>query len=113
MATNMELLAHRVEQWAKERGLDNPDNSTAQALKLFEEAGELAQAHLKEREQDGKDAVGDILVVLTIYCQQKGWSIAECFGLAYNEIKNRKGKMVNGSFVKSEDLKDGLRAKIK
>lgn len=105
MTTNMELLAHRVEQWAKERGLDNPNNSTAQALKLFEEAGELAQAHLKEREQDGKDAVGDILVVLTIYCQQKGWSVAECFELAYNEIKNRKGKMVNGSFVKSEDLK--------
>jgi NTP pyrophosphatase (non-canonical NTP hydrolase) len=105
MTTNMELLAHRVEQWAKERGLNNPDNSTAQALKLFEEAGELAQAHLKEREQDGKDAVGDILVVLTIYCQQKGWSIAECFELAYNEIKNRKGKMVNGSFVKSEDLR--------
>lgn len=104
MTTNMELLAHRVEQWAKERGLDNPDNSTAQALKLFEEAGELAQAHLKEREADGKDAVGDILVVLTIYCQQKGWSIAECFELAYNEIKNRKGKMVNGSFVKEGDL---------
>lgn len=113
MTTNMELLAHRVEQWAKERGLDNPNNSTAQALKLFEEAGELAQAHLKEHEADGKDAVGDILVVLTIYCQQKGWSIAECFELAYNEIKNRKGKMVNGSFVKSEDLKDGLRTKIK
>jgi len=76
-------------------------------LKLLEEAGELAQAHLKKREQDGKDAVGDILVVLTIYCQQKGWSIAECFQLAYDEIKNRKGKMVNGSFIKEEDLLDG------
>lgn len=50
MTTNMELLAHHVEHWAKERGLDNPDNSTAQALKLFEEAGELAQAHLKKRD---------------------------------------------------------------
>lgn len=67
MTANMELLAHRVEKWAKERGLENPNNSTAQALKLFEEAGELAQAHLKNREADGKDAVGDILVVLTIY----------------------------------------------
>ena len=76
-------------------------------MKLLEEAGELAQAHLKKREQDGKDAVGDILVVLTIYCQQKGWSIAECFQLAYDEIKNRKGKMVNGSFIKEEDLLDG------
>ena len=42
MATNMELLVNRVENWAKERGLDNSDNSTAQALKLFEEVGELA-----------------------------------------------------------------------
>ena len=58
----------------------------------------------QKRDDEGKDAVGDILVVLTIYCQQKGWSIAECFQLAYDEIKNRKGKMVNGSFVKEEDL---------
>ena len=108
MTTNMELLAHRVEQWAKERGLDNPNNSTAQALKLFEEAGELAQAHLKNRENEGMDAVGDILVVLTIYCQQKGWSISECFQMAWDEIKNRKGKMVNGSYVKEQDLRGGV-----
>ena len=48
--------------------------------------------------------MGDILVVLTIYCQQKGWSIAECFQTAWNEIKDRKGKMIDGSFVKEEDL---------
>ena len=65
----------------------------------------MAQAHLKKRDDEGKDAVGDILVVLTIYCQQKGWSIAECFQLAYDEIKSRKGKMINGSFVKEDDLK--------
>ena len=78
MTTNMELLAHHVEHWAKERGLDNPDNSTAQALKLFEEAGELAQAHLKKRDDEGKDAVGDILVVLTIY------SVSRKAGLSLN-----------------------------
>lgn len=57
------------------------------------------------------DAVGDILVVLTIYCQQKGWSISDCFQMAWDEIKNRKGKMVNGSYVKEQDLRgdvDGL-----
>ena len=108
MATNMELLVNRVENWAKERGLDNSDNSTAQALKLFEEAGELAQAHLKNRENEGMDAVGDILVVLTIYCQQRGWSISECFQMAWDEIKNRKGKMVNGSYVKEQDLRGSL-----
>ena len=57
------------------------------------------------------DAVGDILVVLTIYCQQKGRSISDCFQMAWDEIKNRKGKMVNGSYVKEQDLRgdvDGL-----
>lgn len=68
------------------------------------ERGELAQAHLKNRENEGMDAVGDILVVLTIYCQQKGWSISDCFQMAWDEIKNRKGKMVNGSYVKEQDL---------
>lgn len=51
MTANMELLAHRVKKWAKERGLDNPNNSTAQALKLFEEAGELAH-HVNEDKLD-------------------------------------------------------------
>lgn len=96
MATNMELLVNRVENWAKERGLDNSDNSTAQALKLFEEAGELAQAHLKNRENEGMDAVGDILVVLTIYCQQKGWSISDCFQMAWDKIHKRWTKICLG-----------------
>lgn len=102
---SMELIIKNVKEWARDRHLDKPENSTAQALKLFEEAGELAQAHLKKKEVEGRDAVGDILVVLTIYCQQKGWSIEDCFWKAWNEIKNRKGKMVDGSFVKEEDLK--------
>lgn len=102
----IELLIHRVQTWATERGLDNPDNSDKQLLKLFEEAGELAQAHVKQHEADGQDAIGDILVVLTIYCQQRGWDMAECFNLAWNEIKDRKGKMIDGSFVKEGDLKD-------
>lgn len=30
--------------------------------------------------------------------------VTECLGIAYEEIKNRKGKMINGTFVKEEDL---------
>ena len=30
----------------------------------------------------------------------------ECFELAYEEIKDRKGRWVNGSFVKEQDLED-------
>lgn len=33
-----------------------------------------------------------------------GYSFEECFELAYNEIKDRKGRWIDGSFVKEEDL---------
>ena len=33
-----------------------------------------------------------------------GYEFLECFTVAYNEIKDRKGKWIDGSFVKEEDL---------
>ena len=33
-----------------------------------------------------------------------GYNFEECFELAYQEIKDRKGRWVDGSFVKEEDL---------
>lgn len=33
-----------------------------------------------------------------------GYDFDECFELAYNEIKDRKGRWIDGSFVKEEDL---------
>lgn len=33
-----------------------------------------------------------------------GYSFEECFELAYQEIKDRKGRWIDGSFVKEEDL---------
>ena len=32
------------------------------------------------------------------------YDFADCFEVAYNEIKDRKGKWIDGSFVKEEDL---------
>ena len=34
-----------------------------------------------------------------------GYDFDECFELAYQEIKDRKGRWIDGSFVKEEDLK--------
>ena len=33
-----------------------------------------------------------------------GYDFEECFELAYNEIKDRKGRWIDGTFVKEEDL---------
>ena len=71
-----------------------------QYAKLMEEAGELAQGLLKSKDDEVVDAIGDMVVVLTNLAHLKGVTIEHCIDSAYQEIKNRKGSMVNGTFVK-------------
>lgn len=92
-----------IRQWAFERNLHSAD-PTKQALKLGEEFGELFEGLAKGNEELTKDAIGDCYVVLTILSQQLGFTIEECIEIAYDEIKDRRGKMVNGVFIKSDDL---------
>ena len=91
-----------IRDWAAERGLyDNGDPKT-QALKLTEEVGETCRAILKVDEDEMIDGIGDCVVVLTNLAQLIGTPIEECIARAYNEIKNRKGKMDNGTFKKND-----------
>lgn len=99
-----ELIA-KVEWWAKEKGLDQADPK-AQFLKVGEEFGEIASAMVRNNDELFKDSVGDVIVTLTILAMQKGTNVQDCLELAYNEIKGRTGEMVDGVFVKSEDLED-------
>ena len=93
-----------VRNWAIEKGIDKPENAPKQMLKVMEEVGETDGALLKNKEDEIKDGIGDSFVTLIILCQQLGYSPTECLQLAYNEIENRKGKTVNGVFVKEENL---------
>jgi NTP pyrophosphatase (non-canonical NTP hydrolase) len=97
-------MTEKIEQWAKDRGLDNADPSK-QALKLGEEFGELCQGLAKSNMPLVIDSIGDMYVVLTILSMQLGVNIEDCIETAYNEIKDRKGRLVNGTFVKESDLK--------
>ena len=90
----------QIRMWANKRGLYEKGNPHTQYVKLQEEAGELAKALLKDDEPEIIDAIGDIVVVLTNLAHLKGYKIEDCIESAYNEIKNRKGNMVNGTFVK-------------
>ena len=89
-----------IRQWADERGIYDKGDEKTQYVKLMEEAGELAQAILKQNREEAIDAVGDIVVVLTNLAVFIGVDIEDCIASAYNEIKNRKGKMDNGTFIK-------------
>lgn len=89
-----------VISWANDRNLIQGSTPQAQLGKLMEEMGELASSIGKKR--NPKDDIGDCMVVLTIIAAQSGLTLSECYAHSYEEIKDRKGKMVDGVFVKEE-----------
>ena len=90
-----------IRNWAKARGLYSKGDTKTQYCKLMEEAGELGRAILKDDQPEFVDAIGDMVVVLTNLAHLGNTSIEACIDAAYAEIKTRKGKMENGTFVKS------------
>ena len=96
-------LTARIEEWATARNLHTADPNK-QILKLGEEFGELCQGMAKNKPDQIEDSIGDMYVVMTILSMQLGLDIEDCVLGAYNEIKDRRGKMINGVFVKEADL---------
>lgn len=91
---------HFIREWAEERGIYSDGRVSKQYEKLMEEAGELGRALIEDDDFEINDAIGDMVIVLTNLAHQRGTSIELCIQGAYNEIKDRKGKMENGTFVK-------------
>jgi len=89
-----------IREWAYERGLYDGGDSKTQALKLVEEVGETCRAILKQDKAEIIDGIGDCVVVLTNLAELNNLSIEDCIDCAYDEISNRTGKMVNGTFKK-------------
>lgn len=95
---------HDIRMWAYARNLVNGSTAQAQTVKLMEEMGELASGVAKNRPEVIADSIGDCIVVLTIIAEQMGFALEACIEDAWEQIKDRKGKMVNGIFIKEEDL---------
>ena len=89
-----------IRMWADERGLYDKGDTKTQALKLVEEVGETCRAILKGNDMEAIDGIGDCVVVLTNLAELLGESIEACIEQAYFEIKDRTGKMENGTFKK-------------
>jgi len=91
-----------IREWASERGLYENGDPKTQALKLVEEVGETCRAILKEDRAEAIDGIGDCVVVLTNLAELLEMRIEDCIREAYNEIKDRTGKMANGTYVKND-----------
>ena len=106
-STFSDLIA-KINEWADERNLKQADPKI-QWMRITEEVGEIRDVLLKptkftEPQIALKDAIGDTLVTIIVLAHQLDLDINECLNIAYEEIKNRKGKMINGTFVKEDDL---------
>ena len=92
-----------IRDWADKRGIYDSGDTKTQFVKLMEEVGELGKAILKDDKAEFVDAIGDCIVVLTNLSHLGGFDVEHCISSAYDEISNRTGSMVNGTFVKDAD----------
>lgn len=94
------IYAALIRDWARARNLIKGSTPEKQFVKLIEEVGEVAAALARGKQDDLRDGIGDVFVVLTILAAQHGMTMEECVSKAWHEIKDRKGKMVDGIFIK-------------
>ena len=90
-----------IGQWHKDRNLIDGSTDKDQYMKLIQEAGELSDSLCKGK--DIKDDIGDMMVVLINIMVRNNLTMQECLAVAYEDIKDRKGKMIDGVFVKEGD----------
>ncbi len=95
------MYLRKIAQWHHDRNLIDGATNQSQFMKLISEAGELSNNLAKGK--DCRDDIGDMIVVLINIAERNGYTIEECLTQAWNDIKDRKGKMVNGTFVKDTD----------
>ena len=93
---------NRIKQWHHDRNLIDGSDDKSQFAKLIQEAGELSDSICKGK--DIKDDIGDMIVVLINIAERNDVSITECIKTAWEDIKDRKGMMRDGVFVKQDDL---------
>lgn len=107
--------------WARDKDLLHEENAEKQFMKFIEEVFEFYKELVSYKDDciffevvgEGCDdadqeymelEMGDIFVTLIILCEQLNLDPVECLEKAYNKIKSRKGKTINGTFVKEADL---------
>ena len=100
----MQDTVHDIKQWHYDRNLRNGSTDKDQFLKLVQECGELSDNICKGNKFDIADDIGDIIVVLINIAERNGLSLEHCLDVAYNDIKDRKGMMIDGIFVKEVDM---------
>jgi len=97
---SLDSLDEQILDWGVQKGILPHAEPLAQLDKTKEEVGELELAIYEHDIDEVKDAIGDIYVTITMQAEAWGFTMQECVQAAYDVIKHRTGKMVDGKFVK-------------
>lgn len=102
----MNKLITKINEWAISHGLDK-GNPKVEWMKVTKEVGEIRDVFLKphdfaDPEWSLKDAIGDSIVTLIVLCLQIGYDVEKCLTIAYNDIKDRQGVMIDDNFIKTK-----------
>lgn len=100
-----DTLVELVEEWGRKRSILSGSTPNGQFAKTLEEVGELADALKNQNDEEIVDAIGDITVTLILLSRLCGTNFSNCLHAAYDQIKDRKGRLIDGQFVKEETLK--------
>lgn len=125
---DLNTLKGCVEGWAKGKGIWGGD-FISQFVKFQEEVQELSDelvdmTSVTAKSEKGsllevsyrynpkkeinheamQEELGDVLVTLIILASKLDTTVEECLGKAYDKIAKRTGRVIDGTFVKSEDL---------
>lgn len=113
---SVDNLIECVIEWGEDKDIIGQYNILPQLSKVIEETEELeeeiigiadpnnSQEEIDEITERAKMELGDVLVTLILLAEDIGSSAQECLSMSYEKIKDRKGKTINGTFVKEEDL---------
>ena len=99
-----ETLPRKIINRFTKIGIVKPENAKTQFMKVTEELGELAEGINKDKPEQVKDSLGDVLVTLILLAEDLNLNLLDCLNFAWGEIKDRKGEVKDGTFVKEEDL---------
>ncbi len=99
----MRDLINKTLDWAKERNLLDNSGAERQCLKAMSELGEFADEILKGDQEKQRMELGDVIVTLILTGHKLGIDIEQALEAAYHKISTRKGKTVDGIFIKEQD----------
>jgi NTP pyrophosphatase (non-canonical NTP hydrolase) len=109
---NTQELIEAVREWGEKKGITGANgrgtmlgqlSKTQEELTETRDAAVLLNAKCFDDSHSMlalEDGIGDCAVTLILAAEMAGLRFEDCLQAAYDEIKGRTGKMVDGQFVK-------------